>query len=194
MEGYMMNALGHWVPEAQVREIDKVRDGLVHKMVEGARMLEGHARKFREACFAQVSDLVELAAQEHGVAMGGEKGNLQLTSYDGRMKVVRANDSQITFTEGMTVARKMIFDCIGKWSEGADRNLAALVHKAFETDRQGHLSASKILGILSCKIEDADWMRAMDVIRNSIQMVGTKAYIRFYEKDEAGEFRQVALG
>jgi len=194
MEGYMENAQGHLVPVANVREIDKLRDQLVRDMIEGAEMLAGHAKKFRETCFGEVSALVDVAAAEHGVRMGGEEGNIQLTSYDGKMKVIRACDKVITFTEGMTVARKMIFDCIGKWSEGANKNLAVLVQKAFETDGDGHLSVAKIMALLSYKIDEPEWKRAIDVIRDSIQVAGTKTYIRFYKRGEDGEFKQIALG
>ena len=194
MDGYMKNAQGHLVPVANVKEIDKVRDEIVRKMVEGARLLAEHSRQFREVCFGEVGHFVELAAMEHGVTLGGDKGNLTLTSFDGTLRVTRASDEQITFTEGMTVARKLIFDCIDKWSDGANTNLAALVRKAFETDKAGHLSASKIMGLLSYQIEDDDWRKAMDVIRESVQVIGTKTYIRFYEREAGGEFKQIALG
>ena len=194
MEGYMENAQGHLVPVANVREIDKLRDQLVRDMIGGAEMLAGHAKKFRETCFGEVSALVDVAAAEHGVRMGGEEGNIQLTSFDGRMKVIRACDKVITFTEGMSVAREIIFGCIARWTEGANKNLAVIVRKAFETDKDGHLSSSKIMGLFALKIDDADWTKAMGIIRDSIQVAGTKTYIRFYKRGEDGEFKQIALG
>jgi len=69
-----------------------------------------------------------------------------------------------------------------------------LVQKAFETDKDGHLSAAKIMGLLSYKIDEPEWKKAVDVIRDSIQVAGTKTYIRFYRRGADGEFRQIALG
>jgi len=79
-------------------------------------------------------------------------------------------------------------------SDGANKNIVALVQKAFEVDRQGHLSASKILGLQAYKIEDGDWVKAMEIIRQSMQVVGTKTYIRFYKKNAEGAYEQIALG
>jgi len=193
-EGYMKNGQGHLVPVENVKAIDKQRDALVRRIIAEAKVLAHDAEEFKDECFKDVAEFVETAAARHKVALGGREGNVQLTSFDGNMKVVRAKDNQITFSEGMTVARKIIFDCIAKWTEGADANLAALVQKAFEVDRQGHLSASKIMALLSYKIADKEWERAMKIIRESIQVVGTKSYVRFYERDGNGEFRQIAPG
>jgi len=194
MEGYMKNGMGHLVPVEQVRTIDKLRDEIVRRMIGGAKMLAKHRAQYQEECFGMVTDFVELAAAEHGVTLGGEKGNIQLTSYDGTMRVIRANDYQITFTEGMTAARKIILDCVEKWTEGANKNLAALVQKAFEVDKDGHLSASKILGLYQYDIVDDEWSRAINIIRESVQVVSTKTYIRFYERGADSEYKQIALG
>ena len=171
-EGYMENALGHLVPLENVSELDKLRDETVRALVAEAEEMGKAVAAFRAVSAAQVASFVELCAQEHGVELGGKKGNVTLTSYDGSMRVVRARADQIAFNEAVRVTREMVFRCIAKWSEGANANLAKLVTKAFETDKNGHLSASNILGLRQIKVEgEPDWKAAMDALDAAIQVM-----------------------
>jgi len=190
----MKNSLGHLVPLAQVKEIDKLRDQVVSKLVKDAKIIADNTQKFKAICFEHVASFIEVAAQDHGVDIGGDKGNVTLTSYDGRYRICRANDDVIEFNESITIAREMIFELIKQWSEGSNANIVAIVHKAFETDKNGHLSVAKILSLKSVHIDDAQWKKAMEIIGDSIQVWQTKTYIRFYEKDANGKFAQIALG
>jgi hypothetical protein len=193
-EGYMKNSLGHLVPLDQVKEIDKIRAYLVANLVTEAKQISANVEHFKALCYERIKSFIELAAQEHGVEIGGDKGNVTMTSFDGRYRICRANDDQIEFNESITIAREMIFELIKQWSQGSNANIVAIVHKAFETDKNGHLSVAKILSLKSVQIEDAQWKKAMDIIGASIQVWQTKTYIRFYEKDQNGKFVQVALG
>jgi hypothetical protein len=193
-EGYLKNSQGHLVPEGQVKEIDKIRAYLVTKLVTEAKQISSNVEKFKGICYEELASFVSLAAQEHGVEIGGNKGNVTLTSFDGRFRICRANDDQIEFNESITIARELIFELIKQWSEGSNANIVAIVHKAFETDKNGHLSVAKILSLKSVQIEDAQWKKAMDIIGASIQVWQTKTYIRFYEKDQNGKFVQIGLG
>lgn len=193
-DGYMENGQGNLVPIGNVRELDKLRNELVNEIMGMAMEAADYIAELKRKCQDRVTGFVALAAQEHGMEYGGEKGNVTLTSYDGKRRIIRAMDDVITFNEGVTVAREIILKLVGQWSEGANANITALVHKAFETDRNGHLSAAKLMGLYSVKIEDAEWEKAMKAIRESVQVVSTKSYIRFYERDADGKWVQVALG
>lgn len=192
-KGYMVNAQGHLVPLSAVRAIDLVRDGLVSDLIQEAKFHSEVTAKFKASCQARVSSFVEVAAQEHGVSMGGAKGNVSLTSFDGRYKVIRAIDETIQFSEGLVVAREMIERCIQRWSDGANANLVALINKAFETDRAGNLSTARVLGLASVQIDDEEWRKAIDAIQQSVQVASTKSYVRFYERNALGQYVQIPL-
>ena len=189
----MVNAQGHLVPLSAVRAIDIVRDDLVYELIREAKLHSAETAKFKASCQTRVSSFVEVAAQEHGVSMGGTKGNVSLTSFDGRYKVIRAIDETIQFSEGLVVAREMIERCIQRWSDGANANLVALINKAFETDKAGNLSTARVLGLASVKIDDAEWRKAIDAIQQSVQVASTKSYVRFYERNGVGQYIQIPL-
>lgn len=193
-EGYMENGLGHLVPVANVAELDKLRDDLVRRLVNYAEETGRMVATMRESTAAEVAAFCELSAQEFGAEIGGEKGNVTLTSYDGSMKVVRARSDEITFTEAVRVTRELCFRCIEKWSEGANANLAVCVRRSFETDKNGHLSAAKILSLRSYEIrDDPDWDAAMRALDGAIQVIGSRQYVRFYRRGQDGKYAQVGV-
>lgn len=191
--GYMENAQGHLVPMANVKEIDKIRDGVVVELVSVAKNKAAEITTFKAFCHAQIASFVSLAAQDHNVSMGGQKGNVTLHSFDGRYRIVRAKDDRVVFNEGLTIGRQKVLACVKKWTEGANKHIAAIVNRAFETDKAGHLSASKVMSLFAYDIDDSEWTEAMEAIRGSIQVVDTKSYVRFYERDGLGNYVQISL-
>lgn len=193
-EGYMENGLGHLVPESNVPELDKLRDVTVRRMVSEAIRVGAEVDELRDWAAVEIASFCELSAQEFGAELGGEKGNVTLTSYDGSMKVVRARSDQITFNEAVRVTRELCFKCIAKWSEGVNANLAVCVRRSFETDRNGHLSAAKILSLRSYEIrDDPDWDAAMEALDRAIQVIGSRQYLRFYRRGPDGKYAQVGV-
>lgn len=191
--GYRKNPLGHLVPEANISSIDKMRDEFVRGLIEQAIEVSDMVGAFKTSSMSEISKFVELAAMEFNVTIGGSKGNLTLTSYDGQYRVMRAIDETITFNEGMTTARELIFKCIETWTAGANQNLATLVTRAFEKDKNGHLSTSRVLSLRSYEIDDPSWETAMDMISKSIQVQATVHYLRFYKRNKNGKWEQISL-
>lgn len=68
-----------------------------------------------------------------------------------------------------------------------------LVDDAFNVGKSGLVSTAKILGLRRLKISDATWKKAMDAITESIQVVSSKTYMRFYERLEDGGYRHIPL-
>ena len=193
-QGYMQNSLGHLVPEAQVSEVDKLRNQLVVELMGKVWETAKAVRDFKAQAYADVCAFIDICAEKYNVKLGGKKGNVLLVSYDGNYKILLAVDETIAFTEQMSLARQLIFQCIEKWSAGAEPALVTLVTKAFETDKQGHLSAGRILALRGLKIEDDTWKRAMELIGESIQVQSTVHYLRFYQRNDTnGKYEQIAI-
>jgi len=192
--GYMQNAQGHLVPLANVKVLDQLRDETVRGLIAEAEEMGRRVAEFRASAAAAVAAFVELAAQEHGVELGGAKGNVTMTSYDGTMRVLRSRAQEVTFNEAVSVTRELVFRCIAKWTEGANANLVRLVSRAFETDAQGHLSVAKILGLRQIQIEDdPDWDAAMEALDAAVQVIGSRQYVRFYRRGAEGKYVQVGI-
>lgn len=193
-DGFRENARGDLVREDSIKDIDLLRDQLVMEIVSKAMEVRKQLRALKLEVFADIETFIELSAEKYGVAMGGSKGNVTLTSFDGRYKIIRANADEITFDERLLAAKALIDECVREWSAGIHSGLAVLVNDAFRVDSKGGLSAGRILGLRRHDINDPRWRKAMDAISDAIQVVGSKSYIRVYERvGKTEDYKQVPL-
>jgi hypothetical protein len=191
--GYWEDGNGALIPADKVKPVDKARDKAVRKLIKAARDLEVTLGQFKLLAMGEVEDFVTASAAEHGVTWGGKKGNISLTSFDARFKVERAMQDQLMFDERLQVAKQIIDELVHVWSKGANKNIQVLVQQAFQVDKAGNISTSRVLGLRSLKIEDEQWQKAMNLISDACKAVSTTAYIRFYERDENGKYQPIAL-
>lgn len=191
---FMVNAQGSYVPIENVKPVDKLRDDLVRSLMVKTKEVQKIIERHRFDCWDDIRAFLQLSAQEHGVEFGGKKGNITLLSYDGKYKVVIANQDYISFNEKLQIAKELIDECIKKWSSGASANLIALLNDAFKVDKQGKISTDKILGLRRLEINDATWNEAMKAIGDSVTIEDSKRYIRFYERrDSDGKYEHISL-
>jgi hypothetical protein len=189
----MEDAQGRLAPVEMIKEIDLARDALVKEIAGRARELAEITREFKARTMQDIEAFVELSAERFDTSIGGVKGNISLRSYDGRYRVQRDMDEYLTFDERLQVAKALIDECIHKWADGATVEIRALINDAFQVDKRGRVNTKRILSLRRINIEDPTWKRAMDAISESIQVAGSRAYIRVYERQDNGEYRQINL-
>ncbi|STO57599.1 DUF3164 family protein [Grimontia hollisae] len=192
-QGYRVNAQGHMVPETQIKAIDLLRDDLVQNVVSAAREQQQALAAFKLLAMNEVTDFVDLSAEEYDVKYGGTKGNVTLMSFDGRYKLVRAKGEHRVFDERIQAAKTLIDTCINRWSENVNDHIKALVDHAFRVNKQGRIDVNQVLSLRQLDIDDFQWNEAMDAIADSIQVTGTSSYLRLYERNSDGSYRQIPL-
>lgn len=192
--GYWRNAQGALIPVEMVKPIDRARNDLVHELVQQANELSQLMAKFKTSAFADIAAFVDLSLEQYDTNVGGKKGNLTLYSFDGRYKVQRAIQEHLQFDERLQAARALIDECLADWTAGAAPELKAIVANAFNTDKAGNISTSRVLGLRRLDIKDERWLKAMTAIGEAVQVVGSKAYIRVYERIGDSEmYRSIPL-
>ena len=67
------------------------------------------------------------------------------------------------------------------------------MNDAFYVGKSGKLNSNRILGLRRLNITDEKWKKAMDAISDSVQIVGSKEYIRIYRRNSKGEYDFVNL-
>ncbi|MEE9357347.1 DUF3164 family protein [Candidatus Vondammii sp. HM_W22] len=193
-EGYRLNAQGHLVPEEVIAEIDRDRDALVAEIFQAANQLRTSMTAFKAQAMGDVSAFIELAGEKYGAKIGGQKGNISLTSYDGSKKVMIAVGETIAFNESLQIAKALIDECIHEWTADSGTELKALVEHAFQTDKEGEINTGRILGLTRLAIEHDKWKQAMQAIKESLMVVATKTYIRLYTRPSRDrKFQQLSL-
>lgn len=191
---YMQNAQGHLVPDELVADIDRARDELVREIIGNAQHMREQLTQFKRRTMADLYAFVDLSAENYGVKMGGTKGNITFTSFDGRYKIRIDVNEYITFDERLQIAKQLIDECIRRWAEKSGAEIRALVEHAFQTNKEGKISVGRVLGLTRLKIQDEQWLSAMQAVHDSMQVAGTTTYMRIYRRiGSSDQYEQLSL-
>jgi Protein of unknown function (DUF3164) len=179
---YMEDPKGALVPVESIKPQDKLMDEVVGKIFGFAKDLSAQMTRFKEHTFADINDYQALLEQHYGARAGGAKGNVTLTSFDGLRKVAIQVADRLDFGPELQVAKKLVDECLIEWSADSNPELRSIVNRAFSVDQAGKIKQAELFSILRLEIEDPRWQRAMQAIRDSIRVTGSKEYVRFYER------------
>ncbi|MDP3841065.1 MAG: DUF3164 family protein [Oxalobacteraceae bacterium] len=180
--GCRRDTQGRFVPEALIQPIDKTRDELVIELLKKALATRQILTDFKTLAMRDTDAFVTLSAEQYGVNLGGKKGNVTLYSFDGAYKIQIAIAENIQFDERLQAAKALVDECINEWAQNSRDEIKVLVQDAFKTDKEGEISAGRVLGLRRLNITDDKWQMAMKAIGESLQVVGSKEYIRFYQR------------
>ncbi len=183
-EGYMEDAKGRLIPENLVKPEHKLEDQLCRKIMGFADELNAQISRFKGHSFDDVYAFMDLLFEKYGVKRGGKKGNLTFTTFDGTMKVTVQISDHLEFGNELQIAKQLVDDCISKWSEGTNDKIKALVDHAFRVDKEGKINREALFALRRLQIDDDNWQKAMEALTDSIRIVGSKQYMRFYKKNK----------
>lgn len=179
---YMADARGALVPVEQVKPLDKLMDEVVRKVFGYAEPLSAEIARFKAHTFDDVDALMALAAQDYGATLGGRKGNVTLTTFDGLRRVQVAIADHIDFGPELQIAKALVDECLNDWTSEARSEIRSIITRAFSVDKEGKINRAELLSLLRLDIEDERWRRAMDALRDSMRVIGSKRYVRFYQR------------
>ncbi|EHE7037652.1 DUF3164 family protein [Salmonella enterica subsp. enterica serovar Newport] len=181
-EGYWIDARGVMTPADMVKPIDKDRDALVGEIIERALPLHKGLTEFKQSVFADTQAFRELSGELYGAKVGGEKGNMTFYSWDGVWKVTVAIAERLAFDERLQAAKALIDECLKEWTKDSQPEVISLIDEAFQVDKEGEVSTSRILRLRRLDIADERWLNAMRAINDAILIVGSKKYVRIYKR------------
>lgn len=175
---YMTNASGALVPVELVKAQDLVQDALVRSLLEAATKVEQLLVDFKVNAFAEIDAFNDVLADHYGARAGGKKGNITFTTFDGLVRVQVAVSDMLTFGPELQVAKTLVDHCLEEWSTDSRAEIRALVMDAFDVDKEGNINRGKLFNLLRLESDDERWKKAMQAIRDSIKVIGSKRYIR----------------
>jgi hypothetical protein len=192
--GYRQDGQGRLIPESMIKPIDIERDRLVRHLVDRASELSSELADFKTVAFGDIKAFIEMSFEEYGAKVGGKKGNVSLLSFDGRYKIQLAVQESIALDERLQAARALIDECLRDWTTGARPEIVTLVNDAFRTDTKGDIRTARVLALRRLEITDERWQRAMQAIGEACQVVGSKSYIRIYERvGDTDQYQPISL-
>lgn len=192
-EGFKQDSKGRLVPENLIKPIDIERDDMVTRLALIAKNKQKDLIEFKNLAFGDIAAFVDLSLEKYDVQIGGNKGNITLFSFDGKYKIVRQIQDSIRFDERVQAAKIIIDECVRSWSAEVNDYLKTLILDAFQVDKEGKISTGRVLGLRRLAIDDPKWLEAMDAIAESINIVDSKRYVRFFERDSEGKYQAISL-
>ena len=180
---YYLKSDGSLVPESQVKDIDKLRDQVVQDAAEKLMDLKTRMIQEKTAVVDDILEFLNVSADQYGVKLGGDKGNLTLTSIDGNIRVEYKNSDTITFNEQIQVAKQLIDEYLDELTKDSNPELKTIVSAAFRL-RQGRIDVKSVLKLREYNINDERWKKAMDIVDDAKQIVSTKKCLRLYVRNK----------
>ncbi|TNJ40474.1 DUF3164 family protein [Phaeobacter sp. B1627] len=179
---YMQNGKGDMRPTELVKPQDKLQDQTVRAIIGFAVALSEEVGRFKNHAFDDISAFEAILAEKYDAKVGGAKGNKTLISYDGRYKVQVQVSDLVDFGPELQIAKSLVDECLIEWAADARPEIRDIVTRAFNTDKAGQINRSEIFMLLRLEISDERWKRAMQAIKDAIRVVGSKSYVRCYQR------------
>jgi hypothetical protein len=168
----------------------KARDRLVRRVARKAWRLHEQIGAIKAEVLELVNRYLERVAAEYDETW---KGNAELVSFDGRLKVDVKISEALEFDERLQVAKQKIDQCLRRWTGDARSEVQAIINQAFQVDSKGRINVRSILTLRQFKFEDAVWQEAMGLIAESLRIRTTRRYVNvYYKHNPTGPF--VLLG
>jgi len=179
-ETTMTDAMGNAVPVRYVSQYDRARDAGVRRI--HARWIK--ARAYLERVMADsLADLDKItrARDSAGIA-AGQKGNLQVSSFDGLVTVGLNVRYEIHLDERVIAARELMLEYARSLAEklGGDdaEALLALIDEAFQATKTGALSVARVLSLMRRDIKATQWQEAKRLLAECMETRRGKSYLR----------------
>ncbi len=185
--GYHENAQGHLVPDSLIADIELQRDDVVKELVAQCREASAALSAIKRTLADTVSSHISLVAEKYDIHIGGDKGNVTLTSYNGRLKIQRARANRITIGEAIVAAEAIINQLIEEWTSDARPELGQIINRAFRRNESGQLSVPRLIDLTKVEIDDPRWEQAVQAINDSLQQEDAITYFRAYQRDNTDQ-------
>ena len=183
---------GAWMPESSIKPQDILKDDLVESAADKIVDMRDKMKQLNQEIKDEIRAYIELIGEKYGVKLKGNKGNITLTSYDGKTRIVISISESIYLDENVIAAKELIDEYLEDEIKDASFDIKQLVTSAFRV-KQGVLDVRSILKLRSLRSDDERWNKAMDIIADSIVVKSSKSCLRLYKQNAEGTMEYVPL-
>lgn len=175
----MTDSMGREVYRSYVPKYDQIRDDRVQRIVSRWRK----ARALLETVMIDTLSDLEKIAEARGEAgmAAAEKGNMQVSSFDGLSTVAINVRYEIHLDERVIQARELMYQCArgiaAKLASDEAQVLEALIDEAFQPTRSGSLSVARVLSLMRRQVNAPAWQQAKKLLEESMETRRGKSYV-----------------
>lgn len=187
--GRWLNGKGEWVHPELIRADEQLKDGLVESIIKDVLVKHHELIALKQKINNDIESYLDLLLEKYGLdaRSSTKKGNFTFEDYAKTLKIQIQMAEKINFNEKLNIAKAKIDEYLNDIVKDSSEDIKVLINKAFEVDKKGNLDSKKILSLRSYDIKDPRWQEAMEIIAESVTIVGVKPYIRFYRRNSVSE-------
>ena len=193
-EKMLTDAQGRQVHVAYVKPYDRARDRAARRILVRFRKANQYLAQVKADTQADIEAL-QTATFPEAANLGGAKGNVQFSSFDGLIRVRSEAKTFIEFDDRIKAPQALIFDYLNDL-KGSDKHqdIQTIINETFKPTSCGMLSRTKVIGLTRWNIKAPKWVMAMDLIRECQFAKSGKSYIYCESKDSRdAEFETISL-
>lgn len=186
-KGCWLNGKGEFVHPDLIRIDEQLKDGMVESILDGVCETNKALQSFKDKINQEIESYLDLLLEKYNLdaRSNAKKGNYTFENYSKTLKIQIQMAEKINFNEKLNIAKAKIDEYLNDIVKDSSEDIKVLINKAFEVDKKGNLDSKKILSLRSYDIKDPRWQEAMEIIAESVEIVGVKPYIRFYKREKA---------
>ncbi|GAB3021565.1 DUF3164 family protein [Bowmanella dokdonensis] len=178
--GYVKDADGNLIKEENLTAQQREEDALWPR----AKALHDEIARFKYDSMKAVEDLVERMIRNHGIKKFERiQGNVQFITVDGQYRVQRAIDKLIEVDSSIEVARQKFTLYLQAIQETAGKDAGEFLDNAFDM-KDGKVNVARLIDICNKDIKHPLYISAVQALRKAMFVSGTKAYLRFYQRNK----------
>ena len=187
-DGNWLDDRGRPIPEQYIPATDKKRDKLVESTFKKVVKLAEKISETKVEIVSAIDKYLNELAKENRTRENW-KGNILLHNFDKSLVIDRRIDDNIGFDEKLHMVKTIVDKWLYDRLNGIDENLGKVITQAFNVDKQGRVNTAMLMKLLHLEIEDAEWKKAMRLLKESIIIKSSKQYINFKRKvkQDSGE-------
>jgi hypothetical protein len=194
-DGWWLNAAGHAVkltdenipPYVQLRE--QTISPLIAEWIELYLRTARLKGRLRDSVVA----LEEICLDQHGVKIGGEKGNVRLTQYDGSFRVERSYQKRSAYDETLRAAQILMTEYIKEKAGESSPELVEMINSLFIPSKGGQIRKDLLLRLKQFDYEDERWKKAMAIIAKAEVALDSALYFMVEVRDADGKYHSLPL-
>lgn len=176
----MIDSMGDAVPLRHVSKYDRVRDERVRRILARFKKARAQLETVMADCLSDL-DVVAKARGEAGIDVA-EKGNFQVSSFDGLVTVGINVRYDIHLDERVIQARELMLEYARslavKLGDADAQAFLILVDETFKANKAGALSVARVMSLMRRDIKAPQWQEAKRLLAESMETRRGKSYLR----------------
>jgi len=187
-----IDAEGREIPGRFISRQKRKADKVVESVFRDVKRYREQTAKVKQRIEKKVEEYLKYLAEEYKTGKDW-KGNAVIMNIAQDKRIGVQVHTRVEFDERIMIAKQKIDSCLSRWSDGAKEELRMIVQQAFSVNRKGMYDRKQLFGLMKLQIRDKEWQDAMELIKESMQVVIYKTYMYFEERNERGEWKRLPM-